>query len=200
MFIVEDGTGRADATSLVAVATIDAYWADRGGSVAWTALTTPQKEQQAIRASDYFRANARYRWRGQKASYAQRMPFPRTGCVERTGQAVPDTVVPWQLAEAVCALAPRAADLTVLLPDLARGGMVKQEAYLNGLTNIVYADRAPTGTVLQAIDGLLTELLLADRESGAILDFQPSLPPLPDVLLADTFAPFSISTARTSEP
>jgi hypothetical protein len=125
-FVVEDGTGRADATSLVSLEKANTYWTDRPlttGGVAWNAISTAERQERLIVASDYIRNQKRYRWRGTKKTYAQRMPFPRTGLMERDGQEVPDNVVPHQVEEAVMFLAARAV-AEDLQPDLERGGRV----------------------------------------------------------------------------
>lgn len=156
-FLVEDGTGLAAATSLVDVATADTFWLDRG-DVTWTG-TAAVKQAALIKASDYIRNNAMFRWRGQKSTYAQSMPFPRTGCTERFGQAVPSNVVPWQVAQSTCYLA-RAALTAELMPDLAHGGMVKSEKI--DVLETSYAEGALPTTTIQFVAGLLSPLLLQD--------------------------------------
>ena len=158
-FEVELGTGSATATALASVAFVDAFWADRGGATntAWAAASTGNKQLAIVIASDYIRSQPRYRWLGQRLSYAQAMPWPRTGAVERDGVAVPSNVVPWRVAQAAALLAPRALAGEALLPDLGRGGMVTSESV--GPISASYSDKAPPGVVIQAVDGLLAPLL-----------------------------------------
>lgn len=172
-FVVEDGTGLSTATSLVAVATADAYWTDRGGNSNWP-TDAAVKQQRLILASDYIRNQRRYRWSGRKLQYTQRMPFPREGAVERDGNAVPNNIVPWQASEAVCYLAGR-ADLADIQPDLERGGEVLSERV--GPLSTTFAPHAPFYTVLQVVDGLLAPLLRLARDPVAPYTASADTPP-----------------------
>lgn len=204
-FTVEDGTGLASATSLVAVADADAHWANRPRDtrgVAWVALTGPTgtttKEDALTRASDYFRAHPRWRWRGIKLSYVQRMPFPRTGCTEFGGQAVPENVVPWQVAEGVIVLAARLVSGEVAThEDLERGGRIKSESV--GPISTTYMDDAPIGTTITEVEGLIRPLLLdAGTDVPTSLDMEHV--PIPDVFRNDAFAPYTTSANYLTDP
>lgn len=75
-FVVEDGTGLADATSLVSVTYADEFFADRNRS-AWVALSTQQKQGHLVEGTDYLTN----RWNGlflsQPLNDNQALPFPR---------------------------------------------------------------------------------------------------------------------------
>lgn len=155
--IVEDGTGKADAQSLCSVADADSYWLARGG-VDWAGLSDADKEVALVKASDYIRNQSRYRWVGGKLTYAQRMPWPRTGAAERDGTSVPETVVPWQVVEATAYLANKVGvGAEDLQPDLARGGGVKSESV--GPISTSYFDGAKAETTIQFVDGVLAPLV-----------------------------------------
>lgn len=154
-FVVEDGTGLATATSLLAAVDATNYWADRGGHAGWTPATTAQREAALVKASDYIRNQRRYRWSGAKKTYAQTMPWPRASAVERDGQPVASTIVPWQVKEATAYLAARYLTED-LQPDLDRGGALLAETV--GPLSTTYAEDAPLGTILQVVDGLLAPL------------------------------------------
>jgi hypothetical protein len=177
--VVEDGTGLTNAQSLCSVATADSYWTTRGGTLgeSWGAAVVVDKELALARASDYVRNQSRYRWRGSKKTYAQRMPWPRLGAVERDGPAIPETVVPWQVAEAVSYLAARSVGGEDLSPDLARGGRIVSERI--DVLSTTYGDDASPYDILQVVDGLLAPLLrqtLDDSMSAAPVYEQPSTP------------------------
>lgn len=74
-FVVEDGTGLANANSYVSVADADAYFADRG-IAAWTGSNTV-KEQALIRATDFIETVYGRRFRGSVATESQALSFPR---------------------------------------------------------------------------------------------------------------------------
>ncbi len=155
-FVVEDGTGLATATSLCSVSDATAYWTDRGDKVDWLSQVVADQQAALIRASDYVRNQRRYRWFGTKKSYVQRMPWPRVGGQETDGLAVPESTVPWQVAEAVAYLAGKGLS-GELQSDLARGGQITSERL--DVISVTYADSAPPGTAYQFVDGILAPLL-----------------------------------------
>lgn len=173
-FIVETGAVVSNATSLASVADADDYWTDReGGDSPWLALDTEVKERRLILGSDYLRNSKRYDWTGNRKTYAQRLPFPRTGAYERGSGAVPDNVVPRAVVEAVCYLAFGASSVTSLQPDLARGGAVASESV--GDISVSYRPDAPTETVITVVDGLLMNLTSNLRNDPLFPTFvQPS--------------------------
>lgn len=74
--IVEDGTGMANAESLLSVADADAYHTAMGNA-AWGAATTAQKEAALRRATQYL--DARYQWQGDPLTATQALSWPREG-------------------------------------------------------------------------------------------------------------------------
>lgn len=155
--IVEDGTGVAGANSMASVAQADAYFAARGETF-WSALDEGEKESALINASSSLADSTRYPFKGSKTyGYAQRQPWPRSGAVERHGEAIPNNAMPYQVQDATCYLAGQSSQGVDLSPALARGGQVKQKTV--GPLTTVYADNAPTGTIYQAAYGLLASLL-----------------------------------------
>lgn len=153
--VVEDGTGLSNATSLCSVADADAYWAARDTAGAWSQAGVPDKELALSRASDYVRNQTRYVWYGTKKTYAQTMPWPRTGASERYGQAIPDTVVPFQVKEAVAFLANTALSAD-LQPTLERGGGIQSEKIGELSTSFFEGSRADDA--IQFVDGILATL------------------------------------------
>lgn len=105
-FVVEDGTGLANANSYVSVADADAYFADRG-ITAWTGSSTV-KEQALIRATDFIETVYGRRFRGSVVTDTQALSFPRyiTG----------EDEIPSDLKKATCEYALRALSAS-LLPD-----------------------------------------------------------------------------------
>lgn len=75
-FVVEDGTGLANATSYIAVATADDYFTDRG--VAEWVGTDPVKQGALIRATDYIDKKYGSRFLNDRLTEIQALEFPRT--------------------------------------------------------------------------------------------------------------------------
>lgn len=75
-FIPEDGTGLANANSIIDVAFADSYFLDRGNSV-WSGLTTDAKQTALIKATDYL--ENKYAYKGSVLKTTQALEFPRTG-------------------------------------------------------------------------------------------------------------------------
>ena len=155
--VVEDGTGLAGANALVAVATVTAY-AAAVGNTAWATATTSAQEAAIVRATNYLRDETVWAWRGDKKTYAQRMPWPRTGAQEHRGPAVPDDVVPWRVADACCEAAlVELASPGSLQPQIARGGRVVSETV--GPISTTYAADAPARATVTKVAGILAPLL-----------------------------------------
>lgn len=164
--VVEDGTGLSGANAFVSVATVATYAAEIGNT-AWAAAATDDKEAAIVRATAYLRNEARYKWRGTKQTYAQRLPWPRSGAVEHRGLAVPESTVPQRVIDACCELAIRElATPGVLQPDQARGGAIKSESV--GAISVTYADSAPAETVVTVVQGILAPLLRCDGDDAGV--------------------------------
>lgn len=108
-FVVEDGSGLANANSYSSVADADAYFSDRG-ITAWTGSNTV-KEQALVRATDFIESVFGQRFRGAVTTDTQSLSFPRY---------INDTIgsVPACLKKATAEYALRALSAS-LLPDPA---------------------------------------------------------------------------------
>lgn len=99
--VIEDGTGKSDATSYVEVATAEAYATARGVTLVGT-------ESKLVQAMDYLEAQ-RARYQGSKTwpvavvdppHDAQALQFPRVGVVIDCDYEVPDNFIPSELKRA----------------------------------------------------------------------------------------------------
>lgn len=106
-FIVEDGTGVADANSLCAVDFADSYFTDRGNA-AWTGADAA-KQGALVRATDYVEQFFSARFKGNKAEDDQSLSWPRI-------YAGADDTVPVGVRKAIAEYALRALTAT-LAPD-----------------------------------------------------------------------------------
>lgn len=112
-FIVEDGTGKVDATSYIDVAYADSYFTDRNVS-SW-AGTTAEKQAALIKATDYIET----RWAGRFLGYrefsdVQALSFPRLLLKNKEGKQI--LGIPDNLKKAVAEYAVRALTID-LMPD-----------------------------------------------------------------------------------
>lgn len=105
--IVENGTGKADANSFTSVAFADLYFSARNRAE-WALLSADAKEAALILATDYIEATYSQGWKGQKATAAQALSWPRAYVVI-DGFDVSATHIPPVLMNAVCELALRAS-------------------------------------------------------------------------------------------
>lgn len=161
--VVEDGSGKANANAFVTVEAVGDY-ATAIGNSSWGAAAQAEQEAAIVRATLYLRNEQRYPYRGTKRSYAQRLPWPRTGAVEHRGLPVPEDAIPPAIADACCELAIRELDSPgSLQPDAARGGAVVSESV--GPISTTYAADAPTETVIRTVAGLLAPLLRCDGDT-----------------------------------
>ena len=81
----------------ISVADADTFFARRGNT-AWAALSTEQKEVFLVKASDA--VERRFRWRGTRATAAQRLGWPRLDAFDNDD--LPLLGIPWQVEEATC--------------------------------------------------------------------------------------------------
>lgn len=102
-FIVEDGTGLPDATSLVSVEFADDYFVLRNVQE-WQGTNT-EKEAWLVQATDY--VSTRFNFKGWPLTHDQSLPFPREGEISGT---------PVNMLKAVCEYALRAKE-GPLAPD-----------------------------------------------------------------------------------
>jgi hypothetical protein len=108
MLIIEDGTGKADAQSLVTAAELVAYASVRGITIPQTTL---EQEQLLVRAMDYLESRESD-LSGNRSTTAQALAWPRSG-VYINGVLFPSDEVPVQAkrAQLVAAIESNSTDL-----------------------------------------------------------------------------------------
>jgi len=160
--IVEDGTGRSDANTLVSLAGAKSYWDERG--TAYSAFTDDVLNAAIVR-SCAFLANA-FRWQGLKVNMrTQTMPWPRFDTFDRDGWSVLSTEIPREVIAAACEIAiyeaanPGAMTPSVVLADKVQSeqvGSIRVE-YAN-----VYSSASASRPVLVYVNDLLFPFLATD--------------------------------------
>jgi hypothetical protein len=168
--IVEDGTGKAGAESYAEVAEVDLYHSNRG-TLSWSLLDQPTKEQCLRKATDYMVAEYRMRWKGQRRTVAQALDWPRVGVISpdfasnlsfRTYGLIQVlfNVVPPEVKKACAELAYRAS-IGELSPDLTQG--VKTETV--GPISVTYDSNSPQHIRYVHIENTLAVYMINSNSS-----------------------------------
>lgn len=118
-FVVEDGTGVADANAYITVEFADAYFSDRGISE-WTGSTSV-KQTAIVRATDYIELRFADRFVGQLSPDSTTLSWPRDYVYDREGNLMTNQI-PLELKKSCAEYALRALSLT-LLPDPEQNGI-----------------------------------------------------------------------------
>lgn len=140
-FVVEDGSGRSDATSFCSVADADAYLA--GASTVWTGSGTGQKQAALERASRFIAQTYEGQWRGTRSYERQALPWPRLDVCDADGYAIGWNSVPRAVREATIEAAQRYVEGTALAPDQDGGGSLRKEEIAVGPIKISTEYSAP---------------------------------------------------------
>ena len=113
-FIVEDGSGKADATSYVDDTDFAAFHTDR--AVDTSAWDSAAQQAALIRATDYVDKRFGRRFRGSKSTSGQALEWPRSDAYDDDDYALDN--VPAQLKNAICEYALLALQLSRNLAPL----------------------------------------------------------------------------------
>lgn len=158
-FTVEDGSGVANANSLVSIADAAEYFENQGNT-SWAELDEADQQANLVKGTAYLADEGQFPFRGSKTGgYAQRTAWPRSGATEKRAGDIPDNVIPWRVKDAVCEAALAASVEGVELnPALQAGGLIKSKTV--GPLTTVYQDGARAVTVYTAVTRLLGPLLV----------------------------------------
>ena len=134
-FIVDDGTGLANANSLASVAEFNAYCSDRGIDISKFATDT-DKENALVLGADYLKTVYYDSWIGEKLKETQALPFPRV--------VSGDTIFPTDIKYANIELALKAND-SELLKDVGQR-VIKEKVSSLEVTYSEYSDEQQSYT------------------------------------------------------
>ena len=125
-FIVEDGTGVANANALTTVAFVDEYFDTRGNTV-WAAASIDSKQQAIVRSSDYIETAWADLFKGNIEFADQELSFPRVNLFDRNNRAVEG--MPKKLQQAVSEYSLRALSSSLYIEPTtqANGQLVQKE-------------------------------------------------------------------------
>ena len=136
-FVVEDGTGKATATSYCSVADADTYHTDHGSPAAWTAATDAQKQAGLMFATTYL--DSEFVWLGDITDADQALSWPRSGVTDSEGRDVASDAVPQRVIDATAYMALQHIS-NALDVSLDRGGDVRRQRV--DVVEIEYMDHA----------------------------------------------------------
>jgi hypothetical protein len=149
--IIETGTGRADAQSYVTAGDVATYAVLFG-------LTPPTSPNVSIMQAMRYLEGCYYdRWVGYKKSELQALSWPRAFANRRDGWTIPESTIPKEVKDAVCALAIKHGNGEDLLPAVTAANRIKKEQI--GPIMVEYADNAPSYTMYKDIEFILTSVL-----------------------------------------
>lgn len=150
------------------------------GAASWTSATSAEKDAALVSAT---RALDKMIWQGEKADPDQALAFPRTGIVDREGNALPDDEIPPDITAACIELA------LALIVDSAL--YTAQDTSKNisslkaGSAAITYFRPQAGGRFPPQVSALLTSLLGTGASSSSFMyAYQQSLCDLDDELSA----------------
>jgi hypothetical protein len=187
--VVEDGTGKVDAVSYVAIATVGTYQAARGRT-AWAALASDTlREQACVRATDYVELRFAARYRGSRRAAGQALGFPRINAIDNSGHSL--NGVPIHLVKACCEY----ALISALLGELAARPPAPNGSQ-NVATGVVTASAGASGIIeslTQIVGPITNSVTYASRGSeslrtesgGLVSSFNLPQYPLADSWLAE---------------
>lgn len=129
--IIEDGTGKADAESYATAADLASYAARYGVTVP---ATEAEQESLLLRAAVQMQVMG---WKGQKASAAQALAWPRSGA-QVDGEILPSTLIPARIEYGQMALAAEIHNDDIDPPDQRTGAVVRER--VEGAVDVQYAE------------------------------------------------------------
>lgn len=159
-FVVEDGTGLADANSYLSEADADQYFENHGNPTSWSSLVQADKEEALRLGTQYLDAVYGNRWKGERVLATQALDWPRNNVSDRDGFAVETDEVPTAVKDATAEAAIRSLTVT-LIPDITTPGSIKLQRDKVGPieTETEYAGAASQIVQFRIIDLLLVGLI-----------------------------------------
>jgi len=104
-FVVENGTGKNNATAYITVAEYKQYWENRGETITGT---DAQLQPLIISATEFL--DSTYRFKGVTVKAGQSLEFPRYGVFKNDGRIVESDIVPIPIKNACAYLAKMKSD------------------------------------------------------------------------------------------
>ena len=101
-FIIEDGTGKTDATAYIDLDGADQYLENSDRRTAWRVFSSKERQAALIQGADYIDQTFRNRYKGQRFSSAQRLEWPRIEVFDELGNlTTPDAGLAGSIPEEI---------------------------------------------------------------------------------------------------
>lgn len=126
-FVVEDGTGKADANSYISEADADQYVENHSGDADWLAGAQADKEKALRLATQYIDNEYRGCFKGVRANEDQALAWPRSGATDEDDRPIESDVLPQVLLDATTEMALVSFGGTELMPSDSSFGTIKKE-------------------------------------------------------------------------
>lgn len=145
-FVVEDGTGKVDASSYASIAQMLNYWSARNVDLSDTEAEALQAA--LIKATQYVDTRWAGHWKGIIATSGQVLAWPRKGARDADLRLLAPDAVPTKLVQAICEYAKRALTAE-LVPDPKLDPNIVQQTKTVGpvSTSTTYAGGATVETI-----------------------------------------------------
>ena len=159
-FIVEDGSGRSDATAYLTVAEADTYASDHTTPAGWGAASSATKEAAIRAATDFLDRQYAGCWKGDRYTLAQRLSWPRAR-VMLDGYELSAAPLPRELREACAELAFKSFLGEALMPDITDPSAIVQESVSVGpiSKSVTYSGSKALAARRRTIETLVMPLL-----------------------------------------
>ena len=152
-FVVEDGTGKSDATSYASVASLKAYFDDRG--LSYATYTDDQIQRALIDATDFLERT--YTWAtGRKGSKTQALGWPRLVAYDSDGYAFETTEIPLPVVRATIVAAKLVLSGETLIVNPTQKVI---EERVEGAVSVKYDSNSPAETRWSEVDLALGSLV-----------------------------------------
>lgn len=149
---VEDGTGKSNADSYIALADANAYFEARGVET-WAEQDDVALEAALRRATAALDSWLRGSWVGTKKTRTQALAWPRTGVVDEDGFEWPDTEVPTLVAHACAEIALVELTERFIQQSVSRDNTIASESV--GPISVSYRADSPTNKRYPHIEAML---------------------------------------------
>jgi hypothetical protein len=173
MFVVEDGSGLSNATSLCSVAFADEYisfYANAADRAAWAALDDTAKQGALMRGTQYLVMKYDGRWVNRRTNQTQALPWPRSWIQDQDGFPLASTDIPPQVKQATCEAALLDMNGTDLIPNSDPAQNILSESVTAGPVqeSITYSGIKTTQPTFRKIDLLLRTYLVSSGWQGEL--------------------------------
>lgn len=162
-FVVETGTGSANANSYLTEAGADSYHSDHGNPSSWSSATQSAKEEALRLATQYLDAVYDGAWRGDRANKDQALSWPRKDAYDNDDYLIDSSDIPKRLEHATAELALKHIAGTSLLADVDPddAAIVSESASLPGPLSVrtTYAGTKLTHTKFALVEKILAPLI-----------------------------------------